>query len=141
MYGTSKSAQPFGKDRLHDTKERLQAVHELKQQYVTVNEELTKLNACQPEIEKRLNDCSELLTALETRIDQLEAKIELTVNEIFDSIENYIATATPRGLPDIDDIKQKLLNVEQKVNDLSKKDLSMTTEERPKTKLLRPVNK
>lgn len=115
------------------------------------------------EIEELLNNCDESQVQCKSEYENLLKlvhdnydKQEKSVMEIYDSIEDYIVSATPRGMHDVegkiaqvektlkDEFDAKLLLFEKKIMETKKPE---TTErvmirdrsvERPKTRLVRP---
>lgn len=94
-------------------------------------------------------DVEGALLDIDTKFVDADTNMQKAVNEIYDSIENYVANQTPRAatipvIPDLSDVKQRLNDFEAKLDTLEK--MTNTTAVTPPPhqlpkKLIRPMTK
>jgi ElaB/YqjD/DUF883 family membrane-anchored ribosome-binding protein len=98
-------------------------------------------------ITKLRQDVEGALAEMNIRFDDVDTKIQQSVNDIYDSIENYVANQTPRqsvvtAIPDLSDVKQRLNDFETKLDILEKMSVATVPVTPPVAKkLIRPSTK
>jgi ElaB/YqjD/DUF883 family membrane-anchored ribosome-binding protein len=147
MYGASQSKELINPKLKNENKERLNATFELKKQHDELANELKKLTS---KVESLgLSEIYAQLQQFESDFVELREKIDHDKTEVYDSIEQYIATATPRvvDVPEVNEIKTRVYDVEKKLDKLEDILISTTTQttntvancDKPRTKLIRPM--
>lgn len=102
-------------------------------------------------ITKLRQDVEGALQDIDTKFVDVDTNMQKGVNEIYDSIENYVANQTPRQstqqpviIPDLTDVKQRLNDFETKLDMLEKMaNATVLTPpvQVPPKKLIRPMTK
>lgn len=144
MYGTTQKETPNAKG-MTDHRQKLHAIFELKGQLEEIKESmkskqdndeaLKKLHS----LESDIVSLTRMISKIQTQFDELQDKQEHQITDLYDSIEQYISTATPRNIGDLDELKNKLFSLESKVDKLDKITTDPhTSDNRPKTKFMRP---
>lgn len=159
MYGSSKQIPVIDpKEKANDPKQRLQAIYEFKKQMDKTSSDIEQLSLCLNDVKNKLqqtddqiktlwkafDDKDDIKNLLATMQDELtnkfvevESKMQNVTDEIYENIESYIANATPRNNNDLQDLKDKVMKFETKI-DLLDKSLNVSSNEKPKPKLIRP---
>lgn len=134
MYGTVKQEIVNPKAN-NENRQRLQAVFDLKSQVDAQKETVDKCLKTCTECVSKLKEANENIQSIFEMVNNMKIEQKESVDQIYDSIEQYITSATPRPMPDVDDLKSKIHHLEKKLDELSKPD---HVENKEKRRLMRP---